>query len=50
MENLFDLILDGSRNPMKQSKVGETNLKQSRNEPKLSLKLTPRSKRDRTRV
>jgi hypothetical protein len=50
MKSIFDLILDGSRVPMKQLGACETSLKQTQNEAKLSLKPTPKGKKDRTKV
>jgi hypothetical protein len=38
MKSLFDLILDGSRDLMKQLKARETNFKQPQNEVKMSPK------------
>ncbi len=48
MESLFGLILGGSRDPMKQTKAHETKFKQPQNGIRLSLKLTPRNKRNKT--
>jgi hypothetical protein len=45
-----DLILDGSKDPMKQSKAHKMSFKQPQNEVKLNLEATPRNKRDRTKV
>jgi hypothetical protein len=50
MKNMFDLILDDLRDPMKQLKACEMNVKKPQNEVRLSLKPTPRSKGDRTKV
>jgi hypothetical protein len=46
---MFDLILDGSRDPMKQTRACETKLKQSQNGVKPNPKPTPRSKRNKTK-
>jgi hypothetical protein len=50
MKNLFDLFLDDSKDFMKQSKACEESFKQTQNEAKLNLKLTPKCNRDRTKV
>jgi hypothetical protein len=47
---MFDLILDGSKDPMKQSKAHKMSLKQPQNEIKLNLKATRRNKGDKTKV
>ncbi len=49
-EKHVDLVLDGSRDSMKQIKAHETSFKQPQNEATLSPKPTLRSKRDRTKV
>jgi hypothetical protein len=41
--------MDDSRDPMKQMRACETKLKQPQNGIKLSLKPTPRNKRNRTK-
>jgi hypothetical protein len=47
MKNLFDFILDGSRDPMKQMKARKTRLKQPQNGARLNPKLAPKNKRNR---
>jgi hypothetical protein len=47
---MFNLILDGLKDPMKQTKTCKMNLKQPQNEARLNPKPAPRSKKDRTRV
>jgi hypothetical protein len=49
MKNLPNLILDGLRDLMKQTKACETRFKQPQNGVRLNPKPTPRSKRNRTR-
>jgi hypothetical protein len=45
-----DLVLDGLKDPMKETKTWETKLKQPQNGVKLSPKpITPRSKRHKTK-
>ncbi len=46
---MFDLVLDGSRDFMKQKRAREMRLKQPQNGAKLGPKLTPRSKRIKTK-
>jgi len=46
---MFDLILDGSKNPMKQTRACEMKIKQPQNGVKLNPKPTPKSKRNRIR-
>jgi hypothetical protein len=50
MKILLDFVLDGSRDPLKQTKAHETGLKQPQNKARLSPKLTPIIKRDRIKV
>jgi hypothetical protein len=47
---MFNLILDGSRDSMKQSKTHKMSLKQPQNKTKLNPKSTPRNKGDKTLV
>jgi hypothetical protein len=47
---MFNLILNGSKDSMKQSKTHKMSLKQPQNKAKLNPKSTPRSKGDKTRV
>jgi hypothetical protein len=49
MKNLFDFVLDASKDPMKQIKARKTRLKQPQNGARLSPKLTPKIKRNKTR-
>ncbi len=46
----FDLVMNGLRDPMKQTKAHETSFKQPENEIRLSPKLILRSKKDKTKV
>jgi hypothetical protein len=46
---LFNLVLDGLRDLMKQMRACETRFKQPQNGAKLSSKLTLRNKRNRIR-
>jgi hypothetical protein len=45
---MFNLILDGLRYSMKQSKTHKMSLKQPQNKTELNPKSTPRSKGDKT--
>jgi len=47
---MFNLILDGLRYSMKQSKTHKMSLKQPQNKTELNPKSTPRSKGDKTIV
>jgi hypothetical protein len=47
---MFNLIMDGSRDSMKQLKTHKISFKQPQNKAKLNSKSTPRSKGDKTRV
>jgi hypothetical protein len=46
---LFDLVSDGLKDLAKQTKALETKLKQPQNGTRLSLKPTPRNKRNKTK-
>jgi hypothetical protein len=50
VKTLLNLVLDGSKDLMKQSKALETSFKQTQDEAKLNLKPTPKGKKDRTKV
>jgi len=47
MKSLFDLIFDGLKDLMKQTKACKMNFKQPQQETRLNSKLTPRNKRNR---
>jgi hypothetical protein len=49
MKNLFDFVLDASKDPMKQIKARKTRLKQPQNGARLSSKPTTKSKKNRTK-
>jgi hypothetical protein len=49
VKNLLNLVLDGLKDPMKQTKAHETRLKQPQNGTTLGPKPTPRNKRNRTK-
>jgi hypothetical protein len=49
VKGLLDLVLDGSKDSMKQTRTYEIQLKQPQNGAKLNPKLTPKSNRNRTR-
>jgi hypothetical protein len=48
-ESMLNLVLNGSKDPMKQTKAHKTKLKQPQNGIRLSLKPTPISKRNKTK-
>jgi len=49
MKSLHGFVLDGSKDPMKQTNAHETKLKQALNAVKLGLKPTQRNKRNITK-
>jgi hypothetical protein len=48
-DDLLDFILDGSKDPIKQTKACKMRFKQPQNGVRLSSKPTPKSKKNRTR-
>jgi hypothetical protein len=48
-ENMSNLVLDGAKDPMKQTKACKTRFKQPQNGVRLSLKPTSKSKKNKTR-
>jgi hypothetical protein len=50
VKSLLKLILDGSKDPMKQTRACKMSLKQPQNEARLNPKPTPKNKKDKTNV
>jgi len=50
MKNMHDLVLNGSKDFMKQMRAHKMGLKQPQNETRLSLKSISKCKRDKTKV
>jgi hypothetical protein len=49
VKKLPNLVLDGSKHPLEQTRAHETKFKQTQNGVRLSSKLTLRNKRNKTR-